>query len=245
MADKEFNNSSEEEILDIDETEVSEESMFSHKLRNKDKKIKNSDTYNNSTIIYVISMVALFVIWFTAFAQPLAYNNRLLLFSNKNKKDASNNNNNKNTTPNDNNNNNSSQSRGSRPSNNQRWNVGFINNVLVEKVGEAYEVSAPTYTSTRATFHVGFIEQGDEITYNIDIKNSGTIDAKVSEIIVNPISEDDDPILYSISNINVGDELDAGKVTTMSVRIQYNPNYTGPKNKLTQDLVVLINYVQK
>lgn len=249
MADKGYNEENEEEILDLNDSVVSKESMFHHKLRKKDKKIKNSESYNNSAIIYVVSMVALFVIWFTAFAQPLAYNNRFLLFNNNRNKNAdyngnknSDSNGNKDTT---NDNNNSNQSRSARPSNNQRWNVGFINNVMVEKVGSAYEVSAPTYTSTRATFHVGLIEQGDEITYNIDIKNSGTIDAKVSEIIVNPVSEDADPILYSISNINVGDELDAGKVTTMSVKIRYNPNYIGPKNKFTQDLVVLINYVQK
>ena len=242
MVDKDFDNTSEEEILDLNETVVSKESMFHHKLRKRDKKIKNSETYNNNAIIYAVSMVALFVIWFTAFAQPLAYNNRILLFNSDKNKNVPSNNNNKNTPSNANN---SNQSVNVRPSDNQRWNVGFISNVLAERIGSAYEVSGPSYTKTRASFHVGLIEQGDEITYNMVIKNSGTIDAKVSEIVINPISDDDDPILYNVSNINVGDELNAGEVTTMSVKVRYNPNYSGPKDKFTQDLAVFINYVQK
>ena len=244
-----------EEVLDIDETSVSSESMFHHKLRKKDRKIKNSESYKNNTIFYVVSLVALFVIWFTAFAQPLAYNNRLLLF---NKKDDNNryypsnndqsNNNNNSSNGNINNNTNKKSDRtpyDTRPSDSQRWDVGFVNMKLKNKVGGSLEIAKPSYTKTTASFHVNLSEPGDEISYNIDIKNSGTIDAKVSDITINPITEIDDPILFVFSGVEVGDELDAGKTTTVSVNIKYNPNYTGPKERVSEDFVVHINYVQK
>lgn len=236
-----------EEVLDLNEKIVSKESMFHHKLRKKDKKIKNSESYNNNTIIYVVSMVALFVIWFTAFAQPLAYNNRLLLFNNNSKNnDNSNgsNNNSNNKTP-DNSKTSDSSVPSARKSENSMWNVGFIDMILSNKIGKSEEIDSPSFTKTKANFHVLLNEPGDEISYNIVIKNSGTIDAKVSEITVNPINDINDPILFEFSGLEVGDELDAGKSTTVSVNIKYNPNYTGAKEKINKDFVVFINYVQK
>ena len=261
MADKGYKENSDEEVLDITDTPVSKESMFHHKLRKKDKIIKNSDSYNNNTIIYVVSMVALFVIWFTAFAQPLAYNNRLLLFNNDGKNENYNPNNghsnNSNNGQSNNNSGNSNQgnsyNRGSRnsssynvtPSDGQRWNVGFVNMTLTDKVGSASEVSSPSYTKSRANFHVSLVEQGDMISYDIDIKNSGTIDAKVSDILVSPITNMDEQLLFSFSGLEVGDELNAGETTTVTVNIKYNSNYIGPKNRISKDFTVFINYVQK
>lgn len=261
MAEREYKNENDEEVLDINETVVSKESMFHHKLRKRDKKIKNSESYKNNTVIYVVSMVALFVIWFTAFAQPLAYNNRLLLFNDKGNNDNYNpNNGQSNNSNNGQSNNNSGNSsyrdynnRGSRnrssynvtPSDGQRWNVGFVNMTLTEKIGSASEVSTPSYTKSRANFHVSLVEQGDAISYDIDIKNSGTIDAKVSDILISPITNMDEQILFSFSGLEVGDELDVGETTTVTVNIKYNSHYIGPKNKISKDFVVFINYVQK
>ena len=125
------------------------------------------------------------------------------------------------------------------------WNVGFVNMNLKNKTGKSEELEAPSFTKTKASFHVLLNELGDEISYDIDIKNSGTIDAKVSDITINPVSEINDPILFAFSGIEVGDELDAGKTVRVSVNIKYNPNYTGPIDKISKDFVVLINYVQK
>lgn len=243
MADEDYKKKDDEEVLDINETVDSKDLMFYHKLRKRDKKIKNSESYNNYTILYVVSMVALFVIWFTAFAQPLAYNNRLLLFNNKKDNDFSNNRKDNGQSNNDN----TPVERNSsvRKSSNSMWDVGFVNMNLSSKVGQAEEIISPSFTKTRANFHVSLVEPGDEISYNINIKNSGTIDAKVSDITINPITEINDPILFVFSGIEVGDELGAGRTATVSVNVKYNPNYTGPKDRLSQDFVVYINYVQK
>ena len=243
MDNKEFDEEKKDEVLDLNENVTSKELMFHHKLRKKDKKIKNSESYNNNAIIYAVSLVALFVIWFTAFAQPLAYNNRLLLFNNIGKNDNNNNNNNNNNSSRNNN----SQQRNIdvRKTDNSIWNVGFVNMSLSGKTGSSSELASPSYTKTKASFHVSLLEPGDEISYDIDIKNSGTIDAKVSDITINPITEINDPILFVFSGIEVGDKLDSGETTTVSVNIKYNPNYTGPSEKISEDFVVLINYVQK
>ena len=220
MADKNYNSDENDEVLDLEGTNERNYDVFYNKFRKTDKKIKTSNSYNNNTVIYIISMVALFVIWFTAFAQPLAFNNRLLIFNNQKKEDK-------------------------KPTDNLIWNVGFTDMRIVQKKGQANEVRPSSYTKTRATFHVSFVEPGDEITYRITIKNSGTIDAKVSDIVVNPITDSNDPILYTISDIEIGDELDAGKSTTMRVNIKYNPNYGGPFVRISKELNVFINYVQK
>ena len=246
MTDRDNIEENEEEILDLNEKNVSKESMFHHKLRKKDKKIKNSESYNNNTIFYVVSMVALFVIWFTAFAQPLAYNNRLLLFNNdrdNNSRDNGNKDNNNpaadDSTP--------SRDSGSntRKPENSMWNVGFVDMILSSKIGNSEEIDLPSFTKTKANFHVLLSEAGDEISYNIVIKNSGTIDAKVSNITINPLTDTNDPIFFVFSGLEVGDELDAGKSVTVNVNVKYNPNYSGSTDKITKDFAVFINYVQK
>ena len=245
MADKEFNEENEEEVLDLNENEVSKESMFHHKLRKKDKKIKNSESYNNNTIFYVVSMVALFVIWFTAFAQPLAYNNRLLLFNNDRDNNSRDNGNKDNNNPADDSTPSRDSGSNARKPENSMWNVGFVDMILSSKIGNSEEIDSPSFTKTKANFHVLLSEAGDEISYNIVIKNSGTIDAKVSNITINPLTDEDDQILFVFSGLEVGDELDAGKSVTFNVNVKYNPNYSGSADRITKDFAVFINYVQK
>ena len=46
-------------------------------------------------------------------------------------------------------------------------------------VGNAVDKMDPTYTATTANFSVGLTQPGDSITYDIEVTNSGILDAVV------------------------------------------------------------------
>ena len=129
-------------------------------------------------------------------------------------------------------------------SDNGVWNIKFVDMQIKSQNGNAKELSSHNFSDLRATFHVSLFQPGDEIVYDLTIANTGTIDAKVSSIIITPETLPSDSILYTVSDIYVGDELDAGKRTHMTVKIKYNEN-VDPVSVLNKKLEVIINYVQK
>ena len=112
------------------------------------------------------------------------------------------------------------------------------------KIGSAREITPPTYTSTKATFHVTLTEPGDQITYDLTIKNCGTLNAKISSIYVLPENNDDDVILFYISGVEEGDALDAGKSVNLSVTAKYNEHIASLPN-IVKNVSVIVNYVQR
>ena len=124
------------------------------------------------------------------------------------------------------------------------WDIRFTDMYQQRKIGTASEISAPSYSSTKASFHVSLSKPGDEITYNLTIKNNGSLNAKVSSIYVMPENNDGDSILYFVDGINVGDFLDAGKSTNMAVTAKFNSNGS-PVSGVVKSVSVIINYVQR
>ena len=147
--------------------------------------------------------------WYTTFAQPLAYNAKQMKLQ----------------------------------SNNGSWDIRFTDMYQKRKIGEAKEISNPSYSSTKASFYISLSNPGDEITYNLTIKNAGTLNAKVLSIYIMPENRDDDPILYYVSGIAVGDELNAGESTNMTVTAKYNENINS--SNILNNVSVIVNYVQK
>lgn len=124
------------------------------------------------------------------------------------------------------------------------WDIKFTDMYQKRKVGSAKEISSPSYSSTKANFHVSLSNPGDEITYNLTIKNAGTLNAKISSIYVLPENSPEDAILYHVDGIKVGDYLDAGQSTNMTVTAKFNENST-VGNKNIKSVSVIINYVQR
>lgn len=123
------------------------------------------------------------------------------------------------------------------------WDIGFIKMIQKEKKGKASEISPPSFSKHEATFNVSLIEPGDEITYELTIKNSGNLNAEVSSINLVPENSSDDVILYYVSGLSVGDRLDAGRTTDMTVTAKYSS--THGSRLASKTMQVVINYKQR
>ena len=123
------------------------------------------------------------------------------------------------------------------------WNIGFINMEISDVVGGARELGKPSFTNTKANFYISLSGPGDKIVYDLTIKNSGTINAKVESIYIIPENKPDDQIIYSVGGISLGDELKAGESVHATVTAMYNRNATS-SDVARKDMSVIINYAQ-
>ena len=126
------------------------------------------------------------------------------------------------------------------------WNIGFTDMQISDIVGGAKELGKPSFTSTKANFYISLTGPGDKIVYDLTIKNSGTFNAKVDSIYIVPENKPDDYIIYSVGGISLGDELDAGESTHMTVTAMYNRNVKGTEftDGVRKDMSVIVNYKQ-
>lgn len=123
------------------------------------------------------------------------------------------------------------------------WNIGFINMEVDDIVGGAKELGKPSFTNSKANFYISLSGPGDKIVYDLTIKNSGTIDAKVESIYIIPENKPDDQIIYSVGGINLGDELKAGDSVHATVTAMYNRS-AGSASMARKDMSIIINYVE-
>ncbi len=123
-----------------------------------------------------------------------------------------------------------------------KWNINFTDMTLVSINGMAKETKAPTFSSTYASFNVNLEVPGDRVNYDITISNLGDIDAKVDGIYILPENTSDNPIKYEVSNLSVGDVLNAGESTKATLSIYYDENTTAKIS--SRNASILINYVQ-
>jgi len=123
------------------------------------------------------------------------------------------------------------------------WDVKFIS--LTKSLStSAFEVIEPSYDATTIIFDVELKSIGDHVIYKATIKNSGTIDAKLSSVMA-PNLGGTDAIIYSLSGISDNDVLEAGKEVEILITIEYNSDiYELPKETISKKLTITFNFVQ-
>ena len=122
------------------------------------------------------------------------------------------------------------------------WNVEIINIISKNKIGGASNNGEPVYTKTSATFKTTLVSPGDSMTYDVIIKNKGTIDAKLSKI---TLTDSNNPaIIFETSGIEEGDVLKVGEETIFTVVVKYNNNISSQPDVLNASLTVKLDYVQ-
>lgn len=122
------------------------------------------------------------------------------------------------------------------------WNVEIINIISKNKIGSASNNGEPVYTKTSATFKTTLVSPGDSMTYDVTIKNKGTIDAKLSKI---TLTDSNNPaIIFETSGIEEGDVLKVGEETIFTVVVKYNNNISSQPDVLNASLTVKLDYVQ-
>ena len=123
------------------------------------------------------------------------------------------------------------------------WKVEITNITEKDIVGDATSKEAPSYTITTANFSVGLIQPGDSITYNIEVTNSGTLDAVLESIDVT--MEENDAISYTTSGLKKGAKLTKnGGKNILTIKVEYNASVTSQPTDTTSDLTVTLNYEQ-
>lgn len=147
-----------------------------------------------------------------------------------------------------------------------KWSIYFKNLSDANLKGTTIEVSKPTIQNNSTSisdFDINFINGMDGVSYTFDVVNDGSLDAKISSIVIpKPICigtgensfEDSnlicDNLTYNLtyidgSKIQPGDTLDKGQTKSFILNLEYS-NTELPKNKVEiSGLSITLIYVQK
>ena len=117
------------------------------------------------------------------------------------------------------------------------WDVKFSSITKASSTGSAYEVESPTYSDNVARFNVGFLYKGDAITYNVTVKNNGTLYAKIDA--VTPTTSGSTAVTFSNTATN-GTCIAPGKTYTFTVSATYStPANLSDTNRVGSMLLTL------
>lgn len=129
------------------------------------------------------------------------------------------------------------------------WNVLITDIESEDIVGTATNASSPTVLSpTSASFGANLLAPGDSITYAITIENKGTIDAKLSDIILSDSTNNENGnIKYTLTGVEKGiTSLKVNEVNKAYLRVYYDAS--GSSDNLeaeTKNISVSLLYEQK
>ena len=103
------------------------------------------------------------------------------------------------------------------------WKIQITNITEKERHGGVTEKSK-SYDAMTANFDVGFTSPGDYITYDVEVTNSGTLDAVIEKI--NVVTNDNPAIIYTTSGIKRGDVIEQNSKKYLTVKIEYASSVT-------------------
>ena len=122
------------------------------------------------------------------------------------------------------------------------WDVK-VSNVEIESKSDTASSNTPIFTDNTITFDAKLNKPGDYVKYKITVKNAGTIDAILSNVLC--ISDDENgssQILYETTNLK--SELLSGNTTTFNITITYDKNTTSIPDIKTKKYTGIIEYEQ-
>ena len=123
-----------------------------------------------------------------------------------------------------------------------KWNIKITNVEVSNTVGDASDGEGTTFEDLTATINSNLVSPGDSITYDVTVRNDGSLDAVLTNI---NLSESTNPaISFSTSNLEAGAELQTGEEAILKVTITYNDVTEQPENT-SANLNVTLTYEQK
>ena len=122
------------------------------------------------------------------------------------------------------------------------WKVYFESIEKTSVEGAATEASTPKIFNTTIEFEVNLRKPGDSITYTAVLKNGGTIGAIVNNIDASVTATESST--YTVTGIKKGDKLAAGASKTITIKVEYDRDYTAVPDEKTNDLIINIECVQ-
>ena len=125
------------------------------------------------------------------------------------------------------------------------WDVQITGITEGEATGGATNKTPASFTGTSATFNVNLVKPGDKMVYEITVKNSGTLNAKLTGLTVNPAEPASTGIYYKVTGVEQNvTTLDANAENTITVEVGWNASDTTMPVETTQALTVNLTYTQ-
>ena len=121
------------------------------------------------------------------------------------------------------------------------WNVKIVD-VKVKEVSEGCDPGSPQYTNSSVTFDSKLVKPGDSISYSVTVKNAGTIDAILDNILFQEEVEGSEAINYITTELDP--LLKAGEEKTFTVTVEYLKEITEIPEVKTKTLTGIIEYIQ-
>lgn len=124
-----------------------------------------------------------------------------------------------------------------------KWDVHIEEIAVANEINRGKNISATvSEDKLSADMQTELIMPGSSVTYNITVKNSGTLDAKLS--VLNFNDSNNEAIIFSHSGIAINDEIKSNQTQTFSVTVTFDPNYTHYPEVNTSTLTMTLSYVQ-
>lgn len=125
------------------------------------------------------------------------------------------------------------------------WLIEFTSSEEISKSDEAVSIRF-SHTGTTFEFDAVLSKPGDEITYEVDVTNNGTIDAILDSITGLDEVNAADPveIQYEINGLNEGEILAAGETKTFTVTVTWTAGTGIPEGIMSKTSAITLNYIQ-
>lgn len=125
------------------------------------------------------------------------------------------------------------------------WLIEFTDSAEVSK-SEGVTSNSFDHNATTFEFDVTLSKPGDTITYEVDVTNNGTIDAKLDSITGLDEVNEKEPveIQYEITGLTEGEVLAAGATKTFNVTVTWTAGTDIPEGELSKTSAITLNYVQ-
>lgn len=113
-------------------------------------------------------------------------------------------------------------------------------------VGDATNAVDPKFTNTTADFEVNLVSPGDSMTYEIVVKNTGNLVAKLDSITGVPEYNGTDPIKYTVTGVEKDETLAVNAEKTVTVKVEYVSTVESQPSgeELSKSLSMTLNYIQ-
>ncbi len=124
------------------------------------------------------------------------------------------------------------------------WDVHIKSITPGTPVGTAANKSATVGDSKlSASFEVDLLAPKDSITYTVEVENSGSLDAKLSNLIFTPGTSS--AITYSYADIAKDDVIVSGGIKKFTITVSYNDISTPPTgDDRSSQLSMVLSFVQ-
>lgn len=123
-----------------------------------------------------------------------------------------------------------------------KWDIQITGITKGISTGSAYNIEEPTYTANTANFSVALVNPGDSMTYEVTIKNVGTLTGILNGMEIT--TSGTDAIVYEVTGLKEGDTIAGEKDKTLKIVAKYDSDVIADPNQRVKKLKVVLDWVQ-